>query len=197
MASPDPRSPLASSQKRALAYVLDLCAAALLLAPAAFATYVLDTPGAGGAEFAALFFAYHAYFLGFKRGVSLGKYVQNIAVVSRDGGPLRLPQVLARAALLSVPWALFALDVPPGWEQRLSFGAGSVLPVLAACWLLFDVLLMDMQPTRRSLTDHLARTVVVNLPPPQPHRAPATPMYSATDAEFGTPPRRPPAPPPR
>ncbi len=44
------------------------------------------------------------------------------------------------------------------------------------------------------LTIDIHDRFVVNLPTLEPHRAPAIPMYSATDKEFGTPPRRPPTP---
>jgi hypothetical protein len=49
--------------------------------------------------------------------------------------------------------------------------------------------MMFTLPTRQTLADLVARTLVINVPPPQPHRAPAAPMYSATDAEFGVRPR--------
>jgi len=55
-----------------------------------------------------------------------------------------------------------------------------------------DVTLLERSASRETLTDRLAGSLVVNLPPLQPHRAPAVPMYSATDAEFGHPPSRPP-----
>lgn len=42
----------------------------------------------------------------------------------------------------------------------------------------------------QSVADFLSGTLVVKLPPPQAHRAPAVPMFSAHDAEFGVPPRR-------
>jgi hypothetical protein len=38
---------------------------------------------------------------------------------------------------------------------------------------------------RRSVADLVAGTIVVNAPAPQAHRAPAAPMYGATDREFG------------
>jgi len=48
------------------------------------------------------------------------------------------------------------------------------------------IVLCAVRPLSRSITDRVARSLVVNIPPPQPHRAPAVPtMYSAPDAEFG------------
>src|SRR5438105_12851053 len=101
MPTPDPSSYAASGQKRALAYVIDLCAAALVLVPAAFATYILGTPSAGALEFALLFITYQMYFLSFKSGVSIGKYIHNIAVVSLNGTPLQPGQALVRALSLA------------------------------------------------------------------------------------------------
>jgi len=46
------------------------------------------------------------------------------------------------------------------------------------------------RPWRRSVADVLFGTMVINVPPPQPHRASAAPMYSPDDAEFGLRPRR-------
>ena len=195
MPTPDPGSYAASSQKRALAYSIDLCASALVLVPGAFATFVLGTPSAGALEFALLFFAYQTYFLSFKNGVSIGKYIQNIAVVSLNGSPLQPVQALVRALSLSMPWLLVAAGDSSSTKQLVGYVPAGMLPTAGIGWLLFDLVLIEFLHTRRSVTDHLARTVVVNLPPPQSHRAPAAPMFSASDAEFGTPPKRPPSPP--
>ena len=56
--------------------------------------------------------------------------------------------------------------------------------------LFVEVVMMFTSPTRQTLSDFVTRTLVINVPPPQPHRAPAAPMYSATDAEFGVQPRK-------
>lgn len=57
------------------------------------------------------------------------------------------------------------------WERRLFACAIDALLLLAALVGLYC-------------------TLVVKMPPPQAHRAPAVPMFSAGDAEFGVPPRR-------
>ncbi len=49
---------------------------------------------------------------------------------------------------------------------------------------------MSTLPTRQSTSDLLCRTFVVSALPLQPHRAPAAPMFSATDAKFGVRPQR-------
>lgn len=52
--------------------------------------------------------------------------------------------------------------------------------------LLFaDVYPLEFHKQPRTLTDRFAGTIVISMPPPQPHRAPAFPMYSRHDAEFG------------
>ena len=52
-----------------------------------------------------------------------------------------------------------------------------------------ETTLLERSVAGRTIADRLAGSIVVNLPPLQPHRAPAAPMYSASDAEFGQPPR--------
>jgi hypothetical protein len=61
---------------------------------------------------------------------------------------------------------------------------------MVASVLLSELGMMYTLPTRQTLSDLVSRTLVVNVPPPQPHRAPAAPMYSPTDAEFGVRPGR-------
>jgi hypothetical protein len=51
-----------------------------------------------------------------------------------------------------------------------------------------DLVLISSLQFKQSLADLICRTLVVNAPPPRPHRAPAGPMHSSLDAEFG--PRR-------
>jgi len=192
MPTSDPRSYLASGKARAFAYSIDLCACGLLLVPTAYAAYCLGTHSAGTFEFSLLFFAYHTYFLAFKNGVSPGKYIQNIAVVSPRRRQLHMWQALVRATSLSLPWLLIAAGDSTWFTALSSKVALAVLQTSGAAWLVLDAVLIDYTNDRRSLTDRAASTIVVALPPPQPHRAPATPMFSATDAEFGTPPKKPP-----
>jgi hypothetical protein len=57
-------------------------------------------------------------------------------------------------------------------------------------WVYESYCLTRLDGASLTIADIVAHTRVVNTPPPQPHRAPAGPMYSATDAEFGYQPRR-------
>jgi uncharacterized RDD family membrane protein YckC len=180
-----PSSFLASGGSRSFAYVVDLCASAIPLIPAAYATYIAGTPSAGALEFSLLLLAYHVYYLYFREGRSLGKFFQNITVVRPDGAALQPLQCFIRAGLLATPWALIGINdrihTQPGGDQPLA--------LLAVSWLLVEAALIHYAPTRRGIADRLANTLVVKLPPPQPHRAPAVPMFSGNDAEFGTPPK--------
>jgi uncharacterized RDD family membrane protein YckC len=194
---PDPSSFAASSQNRSLAYLVDLIAASLLFGVAAIATDLLGSSHSlGMVEFSVVLFAYHACFLLQKDGVSFGKYLRNICVVSASGGKLLPSQCLLRAACIALPWACLAsedfLDALPDLLWDLLPVPSAAVAVLGTMWLFADILILEFTVARRTLTDRLARTLVLNLPPLQPHRAPAVPMYSANDAEFGTPPRRPP-----
>ena len=192
MAHQDPRSFLASSKSRTYAYLLDLCFCALLLLPTAYASYCLDGPSAGAFEFALLFIAYNSYFLAFKNGVTPGKYIQNIQVLNTVGRPLQSWQSVLRAGCLAAPWLLIALDLSSAPVTALPQGTQAFVPTGGAVWIAIDALLIEYARDRRSLTDRIASTMVVALPPLQPHRAPAVPMFSGNDAEFGHPPKKPP-----
>jgi uncharacterized RDD family membrane protein YckC len=129
--------------------------------------------------------AYHAVcFLSF-RGATAGLYLADIRIVNAaTGADMSRLQMLGRAAFrpafLYLFWwsSSFAPDVP---------GADTGLVIAP---LLVELAMMFTLPTRQTLTDLIARTLVVNMPPPQPHRAPAAPMYSPSDAEFGVRPSR-------
>jgi uncharacterized RDD family membrane protein YckC len=192
MPAPDPRSYLATSKARSFAYLFDMCACALLLVPTAYAAYCLGTPSAGAFEYALLFAAYHTYFLTLRDGVSPGKYIQNIAVVTTSGRPVRVWQAALRSLSLAMPWLLLSAGDSAWLMATLPRQTLAVVPTAGMAWLAIDAMLIEITQDRRSLTDRIASTQVVVLPPPQPHRAPAVPMFSANDAEFGTPPKKPP-----
>ena len=97
---------MASTQSRALGYLIDRCAPALVFIPTAFASYMLETPSVGAWEFSAVFFVYQVCFLYLREGCSLGKYIRHITAVRMDGSRLHVVQSLLRAALLALPWAL-------------------------------------------------------------------------------------------
>lgn len=112
--------------------------------------------------------------------LGLGRTVAGISVVSvRGGGGITRVQAVARP-LVRVLAFVVALLICVATEQPWLF----VLP------LVVELALIAHTPWRQSMADFLAGTIVINTPQPSPHRAPAGPMYSATDAEFGLPPRR-------
>lgn len=129
---------------------------------------------------------YHLVFFWLLAGATPGLWLFDMRIVrASDGGEFSVLRALIRAGFRPLFLFLF------GWSVD-SFGGPSlrveaVLPVP----LLLELGMMFTLPSRQTLSDLVANTLVVNVPPPQPHRAPAAPMYSPTDAEFGLPPRRP------
>lgn len=127
------------------------------------------------------YFAYECVCLRTLNGGSLGRRLFDIQVVSAMESPgLAWWQIVARPATRILLYAVLVQYFNPSPAHRLDLAA---IPFLIEAGLLFS-------PASLTLADLVARTRVVNTPPPQPHRAPAGPMYSATDAEFGYPPRR-------
>ena len=123
---------------------------------------------------ALLYVAYNA-FSSLCPDYSFGRTVAAIYVLSAVGD-----------ARLSLGQAV----VRPATRAALLFLFGQMGDVLGAEWLLgvpvaLELGLMAHTQSRQSLADKIAKTVVVNKPPVQPHRAPAYPMYSAKDEEFG------------
>jgi uncharacterized RDD family membrane protein YckC len=115
------------------------------------------------------------------RGGSLGRRLFDIQVVSSIGGTeLEWWQAVLRPGARVALFASFLMYLSPTPAQKLDV---AFVPFLIETALLFT-------PLSLTIADIVARTRVVNTPPPQPHRAPAGPMYSATDAEFGPAPRR-------
>lgn len=181
---------LASSRARSLAYVIDLVfIGGLIVLLCGIAQASGSDPG-WGTSFAVMTFLYHAYFLSQRGGVSPGKFTQNICVVS-SSGPLSVRQSIVRAVLTAFPYACVAAG---SWTalEVVERGIVALLPVIGVAFLFGELLILESSVARRTVGDRAARTVVVNLPPVQPHRAPAVPMFSAIDVEFGGPPKRPP-----
>ena len=126
-----------------------------------------------------VFASYHFCFLYYRSGQTPGRRVLSIQIVSsRPALGLTLIQCVART-ILRFLWLVAFIPLE----------SVSGIPWLAFAPLFTDLVLMTYLPSRQTVADLLCRTVVVNTPPPQPHRAPAGPMYSATDAEFGVRPR--------
>jgi uncharacterized RDD family membrane protein YckC len=171
---------LASAQRRLGAAIVD---AALVLLLSIFALAAIDQVKLGLGTMLAvvplIFIAYHGAFAYYWVGETPGRRLLDIRVVSgRFMIDLSMAQCVARPAV-RIFWLFsfvpFAVAARNPWY--------SVLPALA------DIVLVSFLPWRQTLADFLCRTIVVRTPPPQPHWAPAAPMYSATDAEFGIPPR--------
>ncbi len=70
----------------------------------------------------------------------------------------------------------------------MSSATGTESFIVAA--LLLEVALMYTSALVKCSADIAANTVVISAPPIQPHRAPAIPMFSREDKEFGNPPRK-------
>ncbi|SRR6266540_2582383 len=133
----------------------------------------------------AVYALYHAAFYWLWGGQTPGLRIFDIRTVSAIGGiELSLLQALVRAG--SRPLLLYLL----GWVANSTVLPFNVVGVIVVAPLLGELGMMLTLPSRQTLSDLLSRTIVVNVPPPQPHRAPAGPMYSATDAEFGVRPRQ-------
>jgi RDD family len=187
---PSARPDLASTSSRVVAYAFDAVIVGLAYVFVEYAGVSdrarFDSP----AIYALLFFAYQLAFLQWNDGTSFGKSLRSICVIADAGTKITPNQAFARAALLAVPFALFSAQAP--LAALLSFYPDAQFLALlpGVLWLLVELFLVESGPVPRSLTDRLARSLVVNIPPPQPHRAPAVPMYSATDGEFGPQPKR-------
>ena len=174
---------IAHPVRRLVAGVVDL---AVLLLFVIFAVALLGE-ARPAQHLAAVMFTYglyHAAFLSLLAGGTPGLRAFDMRIVSARGADLSVLQTLIRsgfrpALLYAVGWAAVTIDPSPG--VRFSLMSAPVL---------FEVGMMFTLPTRQTLTDLVSRTLVINVPPPQPHRAPAAPMYSATDAEFGVRPRK-------
>jgi len=120
-------------------------------------------------------------------GQSPGKYVARLMILTADAGELVRRRQIARD--LSRPLIAFFLSfgfIVAG-VRTLEQGFALALGCIAAA----ELMCLSTRSDNRSIADLVFKTRVVRLPPPQPHRAPAGPMYSATDAEFGKPARAP------
>jgi uncharacterized RDD family membrane protein YckC len=114
-------------------------------------------------------------------GGSLGRRLFDIQVVSAIGNhALAWWQIVSRPSVRVALYGLLFLYAHPA---PVHFVDVAVIPFVVESCLLFS-------PSSLTLADFISRTRVINTAPPQPHRAPAAPMYSGTDAEFGYPPRK-------
>ena len=174
----------ATPRKRLLAAFVDF----LLVGLAALLTYALADAVGHRFDFETLvpiaYFAYHSAFLYLWAGQSPGRRTFDITVVSAAGGDLRPWQAIVRSA--ARPSLVLAASASVAPFTSIDFGVQ-----IATALLLLEGGLLFSMASRRTGADLVSGTVVVNTPPLQPHRAPAAPMYSPNDAEFGYPPRKP------
>ena len=174
----------ASPWKRVIAGAVDgvLTLLLFIVAIAAVMSVVGDLWGPGlVAVAAATYIVYHVAFFLVLDDATPGLRSLNMRIVSTTGGgSLSLAKMLVRSGFR--PAMLYAF----GWLIFLAHPFFTAEPMLFAP-LLIELAMMFTLPSRQTLSDLVARTLVVNVPPPQPHRAPAAPMYSPSDAEFGLP----------
>jgi len=177
-------SHVATPKKRFSAAFVDL----LLIGLAAVGVYALGDAVGYQADYGALvavaYFGYHALFMQFWSGQTPGRRAFDIIVISSSGDALSMTQIFLRSALRPV-----VILLPTA--ASLKAGTLELNPLITTAALFVEIALMYLIRTRRTVADLVSRCIVVNAPPLQPHRAPAVPMYSATDGEFGYPPRRP------
>ena len=185
------RPELASKSNRLVAYVFDV-----FMAGIAFVFVVCAGSDSGRMSldeplvYAVIFFLYHLGFLHWNSGASFGKSLRSICVIGANGTPLSFAQAVTRASVLSLPYALFSVREPLA-ALLSTFPDSRYLATLPGIvWWLVEIAFVESGHGPLSLTDRITKTIVVNIPPPQPHRAPAVPMYSATDAEFGPRPKK-------
>ncbi len=168
--------PLAPTSRRFVAFLVDL----VIIGAALGVSYCLPSfPEYGslafGVAFWGLFIAYH-FAAAVRPEVGIGRTTQGITLVAGSTGqPPSTYQAFARACF-RVALAL------GGWSLATSTGVQAFLLAPA----LLELTLVLVHPLRKTLADQVAGTVVINSPPIQPHRAPAAPMYSREDKEFGS-----------
>ncbi len=127
-----------------------------------------------------VFVAYHATFQYQWSGETPGCRMVGIRVVSGGRTPdVSVVQCIARP-MASVIWLCSSLP----FAVMLSMQWIAFVPAFLSFAMISSL------PSRQTVPDLLCRTLVVRTPPVQPHRAPAAPMFSVADAEFGYKPRR-------
>jgi uncharacterized RDD family membrane protein YckC len=118
-------------------------------------------------------------------GRSPGKLLVGLFIADRLIGSLSTTkQILRHLVRISVSFVLcwsFALASPASLDASFAFGVITLA--------LIETATIATTATRSSIADLIVGSIVIREPPPQTHRAPAGPMYSATDNEFGPAPK--------
>jgi uncharacterized RDD family membrane protein YckC len=170
---PSAQPHLARWERRLLALALDLALVLIVGAVVGAALVEAGSRAMAALAIAIVYVLYESNAL-LRPQYSWGRTVANVVVVSTGGKELSVRQAVVR------PLVRLVLVVAPLVVSGLSSGL----------WLLVfpfvvELALMANTPWRRTIADVLAGTIVVNQPPQQPHRAPAFPMFSVKDEEFG------------
>ena len=129
---------------------------------------------------------YVALYVGMPERNTPGEKLHAIEPVTSGGRKLTTWRWMARLVFVSALWSgsLLLFDTQPNLPVSVVVWLAAVLGAVVL-YGLADLFMLFVHRVPRSLTDRLLRIAVVYLPPVQPHRAPAGPMYSAKDREFG------------
>jgi uncharacterized RDD family membrane protein YckC len=188
---PSARPDVASKSNRLVAFGFDVVMVGMAYWFLAYAAERLSASLDESLTFAVVFFGYQLFFLRWNDGASFGKSLRGICVISASGTRLSSNQAVIRALVLTLPFALLAAqDILAALLYSLPDARYlAILPSIL--WWLVELYFVESDQMGQSLTDRISKSLVVNVPPPQPHRAPAVPMHSATDREFGPRPKLP------
>ena len=170
-----PQAHLASLSRRIAAFIIDTLLlvpiVGVLMAAIEGVPYEVELEMSGSLL---AFVVFHWMALS-NRNYDLGRVIMGIQVVSLRSGPeLSAFQCFARPVARAV-MGLASLGVAITAHE----------PLVLFTPLLVDLLLLTFHPMRQTVADMVGQTAVVSTPPLQPHRAPAGPMFSRDDAEFG------------
>jgi uncharacterized RDD family membrane protein YckC len=180
---------LASPGKRIAATVYDLFAVFLIFL---VLVSLAELFGEDLGSFRVFMLVALAYQLGLPIGLhgqTLGKRAQGICIISATGAAAAPTQAFVRGLVRCLPLLLLTIEYKE-WDTTQAL-AGLSLRIAVLLFVLGEISLIQRPPARQSRADRLARTLVVNQPELLAHRAPAGPMFSANDEEFGHPPSRP------
>ena len=181
------RSPfLATAVQRITAFLIDLLILAIPLGASVSGTELMCLPRkhqvfADLGVIALVYAAYQSGYLYFRHGESPGRGLASIRVV---GGGANLDLSLAQCIGRPVARIVVLLACTYVSVRLVENKTGLLVAPL------LDIFMVAWSPTRQTFADMLCRTLVIQQPPPQPHRAPAGPMFSYADAEFGPRPKR-------
>ena len=177
----------AAPRKRVWAWCFDVLSVSMLLWLALALARGLRIELDGRTTFALLFFAYHFVGLALREGRTLGKAAVEIMVVAASGRQLSPLAAAARAGYRTLPLLIAVAPI-----READVAAGIALMVLVAV----ELYLLERSPTRQTVADLLARSLVVDSPPRQPYRVPAGPTRAARNAAPSVPSARQPSPEP-